>query len=457
MASTNLPQGQAVEHPPVWRAIPFVTTSFAQDLWLFLVLWPLWWILGIEQLLLPFFFGWEAIRLVIRQKGRLRVNAPFFWALFLAGWWLVPLPWVEPEMLDVFLKEFSTAVAQVLVLLLFWNGIRSKDEWLLGVRGLTVFAIFLALGAFIFIAGIGRGEFLSIAGRFLPGSLVNASDFFSSIALRTLGERGPVGSLFPQRLSSLALKSSALSMISLLLIPFMLWRLRTMRGAAQLVGVVTVVGLFFSLLLSESRIAYLAFALGFGMWIVLSLDLVSSRNRPLFIALALLAAALIAATAYLLFSEINAAVQSLLMDWRPGSWLTRIRLYTETFRLLPEHPIAGWGTSVRIPGAQNVYAAGTHSSPLAMLFQHGIVGLFLYLGLWFSIWRQTLRGYHNRFHSFAGRSFWVMMVVAFFSLNVREIADVWWWDQNLTIVLWTLWGLVLTAVRLDANRVSNVT
>ena len=40
---------------PLRVRIPILTTPFAHNLAYYAALWPLWWLLGIEQILLPFF------------------------------------------------------------------------------------------------------------------------------------------------------------------------------------------------------------------------------------------------------------------------------------------------------------------------------------------------------------------------------------------------------------------
>lgn len=144
--------------------------------------------------------------------------------------------------------------------------------------------------------------------------------------------------------------------------------------------------------------------------------------------------------------------QSAFIDLRPGSWLVRFNIYIVSLRLLPEHPIAGWGVPVRIPGASSTYSAGTYSSFLGMLFTHGIIGLVLYLAIWISIWKAVVKGLGEKHTPRARRLLWVAMAVAFLSFNIREIADSWWWDQSLTFVLWLMWGSSLTAARFGPDR-----
>lgn len=433
---------------PVRLVLPFINTSFGTDLQIYLILWPLWWILGIEQLLPSFLLAWETIRHLLRTRGRFSINAPIRWAFLLALWWLVPIGWVEREHLDIFLKGAATAWAQVLALLLLWNGLRTARDWWRVVRGLEILATYVALGGLIFVLGLWRGEVLSLVGRALPASLIESSAFFSSISFRTLGTTSGEGSLLFQRVSSFALQFSGLSMVTLLLIPFIARRLYQAKEWARYGQSAVLIGLLLCLIYAKSRIAYLAFAVGFAIFVALTVRLFRPANRFLLVALVALAVILVVGAGYLAFSEIDRALRAAILEWRPGSWLVRFRIYQETLRLLVEHPIAGWGQPVQIPGMRSVYSAGTHSSYLGMLFQHGVIGLALYLGLWISIWQRILKGLRERTIPPSLRLFWTMATVSMLSFNIREAADTWWWDQLVTMTIWTMWGLIIVAPKL---------
>lgn len=427
--------------------IPFVSTSFAHNLWYFALLWPVWWLLGLEQFLLPFFLLFEMGRLIVSTDWRVRLNTTATVSILLALWWAVPIVWADREFLDIFLKEMATVWAQAFILILFWNRINTRDEWRLAIRALLVMAIYTAAAGLIFVSGIWRGSFISLAGRLLPQSLVDNSSFFSSIAIREFGSIANEVGLLTQRLMAFSLSFSSLSMICLVLIPIVYWRLQTSRGVGRWfyggVGIGLVICLFFT----ESRISYFAFVAGLALYVILRLGLLRGTNRPLTIALALGGTALALLVGYVAVETIIQSIQSAFIDLRPGSWLVRLNIYIVTLQLLPEHPIAGWGVPVRIPGAPSDYSAGTHSSYLGVLFQHGIIGLTLYVALWVSVWKSVFRGLSRRNVSREIGLFWVAVAAAFFAFNIREIADSWWWDQSLTYVVWLAWGVAITAHR----------
>lgn len=454
--STALPNREVSPQAGEIRArLPFITTSFAKNLWLYALLWPLWWALGIEQFLLPFFLLFEMVRFLMTANWRVRLNTTALLALLLALWWVVPIFWVDREFLDLFLRETATVWAQAFLLILFWNRIRTRRDWRLAVQALLIMAIYTAAAALIYVSGVWRGSFLSLAGRVLPSSLIANSSFFSSIAIREFGSTANEVGLLSQRLMAFSLSFSALSMIALLLIPIVYWRLQEARGVARLfyggVAIGLVVGLFFT----ESRISYAAFMAAVGLYVILRLGLLRGRNRPLTIALSLAAAALALLVGYVLVETIIDTIQMTFIDLRPGSWLLRLNIYLVTLQLLPEHLIAGWGVPVRLPNLPSDYSAGTHSNYLGVLFQHGIIGLLLYIAIWLSVWQNVIRGLSRRDHSRELALFWIAAATAFFAFNVREVADSWLFDQSLTFVVWLWWGVALTAARCAATGISS--
>lgn len=428
--------------------LPFVNSALSIDLMLFLALWPVWWVLGIEQLIPPFFLAWETLRYLLQSKGRFCINAPVRWAFLLALWQLVPLTWIEQDQLHIFLKQTATAWSQVLALFVLWNGLRSVKDWQRIIRGLELLSSYVAFGGVIFVLGLWRAEVLSFVGRMLPAPLIESSAFFSSIGVRTLGtmsvETGPVS----QRVSSLALQFTGLSMVALLLIPFITWRLYRVRGWSRFLRGIILIALLLCLIYAQSRIAYVAFVLQLGVFIIWICSRYQPRSRYFLLSLMGLGFTILIAGGYIASSDIARVIRSAFLNWRPGSWIVRFQIYRETIRLLPERPLAGWGLPIRIPGMPSVYSAGSHSGYLGMLFQHGVIGLTLYLGLWASIWRAVLRGLRGAELSPPFHSFWAMAAVSMFAFNIREIADTWWWDQLVTITIWTQWGLIVGAHRL---------
>lgn len=384
---------------------------------------------------------------LVRNEGRLILSAPARWALALAVWALIPILWIDSEYLGIFVKEKLALWTQALMLIISATAIRNEKDWWRVVRGLEWMSAYIAIGGVIFVAGIWQGSFVSLAGRLIPSAIRESSAFFGSLSNRSFGVAGYETELLGQRVSSIMLHFSGLSLVVLLLIPFMCWRVYWARGVGRAWRTLVLLGLLICLVYAQSRIAYVAAAAGASAFSLLFLGAMHRRNRIGALGLTPLGVVVLAGIGVLLSGAIQHAIQIGLFELRPGSSLVRMRIYSETLALLPEHPIAGWGTAVRIPGMRNTYSAGSHSSYLGILFQHGVVGLVLYLGLWCSLWRRIIAGLSAARRQEVSGTFWWAMACAMLAFNIREAADTWTWDQSLTIVIWSMWGLVVSAWR----------
>lgn len=431
---------------PIWIRVPFITTSFVRNILYYALLWPLWWALGIEQILLPFFLIFELIRRLIKSNWQVRINTTGLFALALAVWWLVPLIWVDRNYLDIFLKDTATIWSQAIFLILVINCVKTRDEWQLLAKALLIMAVYMAIAGVVYLSGLWRGDFTSAFGLILPPSLVESSVFFKSIAIRSFGDLSlRQAGLFPFRIRGFSLTFSSLSMICLILLPFTFWRANISRGFHRLLLTAVTIGLLLCLIFTESRIAYVALVITILFYWALHAGVLRKKYLPLTIGLTMAIAGFTLLLGHLLQRPIYNAVEGFFINLRPASFLERLNIYVVTLRLLPEHPIAGWGAPVRIPGTSNAYSAGTHSSLLGMLFQHGTVGLILYIALWLSLWKQAICGMRDKHHNRFLASFWIAVATSFLAFNIRELADSWWWDQSLMFIVWIFWGMVITA------------
>jgi O-antigen ligase len=277
----------------------------------------------------------------------------------------------------------------------------------------------------------------------IPQRWIDRSEFLTSISYRSLGAES-IGGVLDQRLWSLALHPSSASMVCLVLIPVAAWGAWRGSGWTRMVSWVSGSGLLVTLVLTESRAAWAAFAAGSMLAAFLvAIRTTDIRLRLLIVSGTMSVGMVVAATAG---PSVVATVQRLVIEIRPESWVTRLELYRETVEMLGEHPIAGWGHAVERPGRRRVFSAGTHSAILGMLFQHGVVGLALYLALWASIWWTIIRRLLASLRSGSkSGDFWIVAAVAMFAFNIRETVDNWWWDQLVTTVVWCFWGLIVTA------------
>ena len=422
--------------------LPMVGTSIAFDVFLFLAAWPLWWWCGVEQLLPPMFALWQLGRCAVYRGASLALGFSELTAVALAVWSMVPVMWVGRGEMDLFAKEVVTFWTQAIVLIVLRNAVRDAASWRRVLSGLRTLGVIVATGGLVYATGLWRGSITSLVGMVLPERQIASSEFLTSISIRSLGAES-VGGLLDDRAWSFALRPSSASMVCLVLIPISVWSGWRGSGWRRVVSWIAASGLLVTLLMTQSRAGWAAFVAG----TLVAAMLVAVRTSHTSLRVLVVSGAACVGIVFAATTGPSAvdAMHRVVTEIRPESWRTRLELYRETIEMFAEHPIAGWGHAVERVDRRRVFSAGTHSAPLGMLFQHGIVGLVLYVALWVSIWRVIIRNLLPSLRS-GSRSgeFWIVATVAMFAFNLRETVDNWWWDQLVTIVVWCFWGLVLT-------------
>jgi O-antigen ligase len=425
--------------------------SFSQNIFLILALWPLLWIIGVEQFVPPLIILWEFLRLLYQRRGRIAFNLPSLFAILLAAWSLVPIGWVEPSRLQSFLKESVTLWSQALILLLFFHHIQDKRQWSQIEKGLVLFSSYQVIGSLIYLSGLWRKPITTLIGLVLPKSWLASSVFLRQISVRELGSPIPETPYFSLRVSGLSLHPTTLATICLVLIPFLFYALRK----SVIIKTLLLPSIILVLVFTVTRLAYIGFLAGILLFVVLYFfRLHEGRKRYLFLALFFLGISLLTVGLLAIINGGHIFLVDMFTEFRPSSLRFRLDMLTQTVQMLWGHPIAGWGyvERIEVPGVLKVTApVGTHLGYLNILFRHGIVGLFLYLGIWGSMWLIVIRRLGTRLPK-ERLLFWALMAAAFLAFNIRELGESWWWDQATTLSVWCIWGLAITAPRVFARN-----
>ena len=377
--------------------IPFLETDPLYDVRWGLLLLPLWWALGIEQFVWPVLFGWAALKMLYIQRLQVRVNGPVRWfALFLAIIIISALFIVEPERWLTYFRNFGAFLAGFLALLIISNRAR---EWrdIERLLDATLLIVLLAgLMGILAATNLWRPNFLSLAGRVLPGSVL-ATSYGNVVAYRTLGQFGwfiGLGLYF--RLNSFFLFSNHYSSVLVYAIPFLFYKLERERGLRRLLVGLGVVMLLINLVYTTGRVAALSLLGG----AILFLLFYTLRRRAIFVisALALaLAMWLVVLSAFVEYglvggeggyvSQAAGLVEEFVFARGTGSYTSRFGVYEATVQGFLQRPLFGWGTERDVEGLD--LPAGSHSEYFAALYRQGLLGLLALLGLLWSVWRTT--------------------------------------------------------------------
>lgn len=383
-------------HAGAWRQA-LEPRAPIRTLGLWLLLWPLWWILGIEQFVPTLVAVILLAQLVLSKQvapsGRRTVLVAF--ALFMVAQLLSALGIGNLRRLLTFARAFATWAGAAAVLTIATTVPRGSEDvhrliWILA--GLVAVASAVAVAALL---GFRPEGWVSPFARLLPETLERGG-FLEQIAERSLGGVGyfrPLGryyrvsSLFLWPLGNATAMAASLPLVATLTRRGKAWH----RAAAGLIVLLGLVNLTFTT--GRAAIAGLL-AGGIVAWAAYS------RFRRIFWRLALVVLAIVVV---LVLVDVATPGGSFLIEGGStiltevvfardryedaGSAVVRSETWEVTIRDWTKRPILGWGTARDMPGL--ALPAGTHSTYLGILYKHGLVGLLAYLALLLALWRGT--------------------------------------------------------------------
>lgn len=383
-----------------------------RELALWLLLWPVWWVMGVEQFVPSVALPLLAVRLALAGQlvlSRHRVLLSVF-GLFLIVQLLSGLSIVDARRLLTFARSFSSWIAAFAVLTLAAVIPRDLDDvkklvWMLA--GLVAIASIVSVAALL---GFRPQNWTSLVEHLLPASLDRGGyldqllerTFGRDAFFRPFGDYYRVSSLFLWPLQNASAMVVALPLVGALTQVDKAWQ-RAVAWGVVLLGMV-------NLAFTTGRAAIAGLLA--GMLVVLAFY---SRFRRLFwrvaaVVLVLLVVAVIidlATSGGSFFLEGGASTLAAITFARDpwtgkGSSQARAAVVVETLRGWSQRPLLGWGTARAIPGL--ALPAGTHSAYLGILYKHGALGLAAFLLLLAGVWLGT-RPEHSRESS--GRDSWL--------------------------------------------------
>lgn len=427
--------------------LPFITTSPLTDIAAVLMVWPVLWVLGVDQFITPFLAVLVLVKTLVIYNGKLAFPQLLVFPFLMTIWWLVPVPIIESGELDVFIKEYATFLSQFILLLCLVTLIRRRDQWdqlYRAIEFVVAVCVLLGLG---YLIGIFDFEIRTALGYLLPGSLTSNSAFFSHITSRSLGTHEN-WVMFGKRIGSLLYTPSAYSTFLLIVYPLIWWKWRTSVKTRRMLRFMLLLLISASIFLTWARTSVIIH----GAQLLLLFGF-TTRLRQIRLPLMLLVmAAVYSGTVYLILNPgiLADLFARYFVDLRSGSYSVRLTVYTESFRLFFENPIIGWGVPIKIEGISTNFSAGTHSGYLAVMVQHGVVGLLLYAGFFIQLLWKSLKNLAVKQAPHMS-DYWFAVIILITSLLMRDVVSIWWWDQLIAITFWVILGLIITSTRINMS------
>jgi hypothetical protein len=435
---------------PARLILPFVNTPPLIDLLMLIALLPLWWALGVDQLIWLAAAPYVALRLLIGQRGRVRLPMPLRWLALFIGVQFVSLFFIaEAERYITFVRTTGAYIAAWCVALVIVNTVDTARKVRLVIGVLVGTLIVVALLGLLGIVGVWRPQFTAPIALLIPDSLEN-TDYGANLVVRKLGGESwftLLGSYY--RLAGTFFYPTTYAAALLMIIPLALlsfWTARSLLswgllGAALLLFAV-------NLLYTTGRLAMVGVVAG-GAYFVLF----ASRWRTLsrMTAVALLALVIGALLVWMwqegeLPGAIIEPLDELVFARGAGSVNDRGNIYAETLTSALERPLFGWGTERDLPTLGD-FPAGSHSYYLGVLYKYGGVGLLIFACMGASIWHST-RPPRTRSATGDARSLvrllwygrWLLI-----GLVVNAVTEIFDLDTSVLMLTWTIIALLICA------------
>lgn len=382
---------------------------------------PVLWFLGVDQVVvIPFILSFS---LLVVFKFKVLIKPDFIeWAfLFIALWCLLSLPNVTN--IGLWLKYFLAFFCSFLylysyrILCLLSGGV--GEGFIISEFNRRGFFVFILFSVFLLLVYLVSPSF---SFRTLIGYVIHSDSYFvQSLTSHSVSASFDEYDVDGYRLSGPFVSYSSMSMAVLLLIPMAVVYFRD----RILNKILIVSALTLMLILTESRLALVAYC----FFVLLLFYFVSLNRFP-------------AGRFWLVFgvfvfifgsiyTDLYSYVYDMLFGVRSASVGTRGKIYYESIIAISEYPIVGWGNSNPLEMSSQRFSAGTHSSYIAMAYQHGLIALGVYIGLWLGVLYLCMK----KFFSFSGVGVYsVVMCAGMVAFFIREAFDIWWWDQILLFI-----------------------
>jgi hypothetical protein len=409
---------------------------------------PLWWILGVEQIVWCSAFGVIAAGMVISHARRIVVVPTLIaMGIFLGCYVLSAFSIIEAPRYITYVRNLSTYISVALLLLILTNAIRRFSDAEAIVRTVVWTMTFAGFVAIVSTLGILNIQFTAPIGMVLPKS-VTATNYGSRIVTRALSEESWIMGIGQyQRARGFFLYPTMLAPALGTTIPMAIYLRRWSKGLLRMSYNVAIVVLIAALLATTARGALGALIGGGGIWFLFRPTRKPNAIWVLMIVFVLAASAIV--SVLLSPIDVGAAWESVYYARGEGSPTHRGMVYRETLESLRESILFGWGTERDLPNSNSPFPAGSHSSYLGTLYKQGVIGLIVYLIVWWQVWKCTLYRIPNgrndeeltRSRDLLRYGQWVVLVAV---LNgITEALDL---DASTMTIMWTVLA-TMVAVR----------
>jgi polysaccharide biosynthesis protein PslJ len=341
---------------------------------------PIWWVLGLGNLIYVVFGAVMAASLVASSEVRVPRGLGI-WFLFL-GWVLASATQLDRfTRVLAFTHRFSIYFTATVLLLFIYNAKKSQVSTATIARVITIFWLFVVFGGVIAMIW-PYGGFPTITQSLLPKSLASNNFMVDLVHPRFSQVQDFLGSASPRPAAPFVYTNQWGANLTVL-IPFVLGSWRYLSPGLKRAAVVG----------AALSVVPMVYSVNRGMWLTLVVSalygvaLLALRGhvKPM-LRLGLVTFALVA---LVLVTPMRGVVQARLDS--PHSNSARLGLYAQVQDQIQESPLLGFGSPRSNEENPLQPPVGSHGQFWAVLFSHGIPGLALYVAAMVSLSVKTMR------------------------------------------------------------------
>jgi O-antigen ligase len=292
-----------------------------------------------------------------------------------------------------------------------------------------------------------KSVFVAPISRILPEG-IRSSEYFSSILNPVFGDIIQVLGIRMKRVSSLFPFPNIFAAVLIMVIPYQVLLYKTSLGIKKIVLFLTLPLLVIALIWTFSRGAILALIISLFL-LILHYSLIKRSLKRITI----LASLVVIVCLFVLF--VFSYSNTIINEVNPMSMQIRTFIFEKSIESWKESPLFGWGTqrNIEVVGGMpdspqsTVPALGTHSHYLSLLYRYGLVGLSLFLLIYWLIFREIYKPLHTQEKD----PFWVFLLMycgwAFAANMIHAVFIEMDFDVVLFFMIWLNWSLIFSARR----------
>jgi len=363
--------------------IPFINTTIPTDVLLLVVFIPLWWVLGLDQIIWIVMSFWIFLKLMMINKAKFKlIPTTKLMVIFLLVIVVSSCFIEESYRVLTFIRNYSAFISVTILVICLTNTVRSEKQIRRLLWAFGIFSFFASLLGVLAITNIFNPHFEAPSKYLIPEGLKSfglvRAIYTKAISTIDFSRWG----MFI-RPTSFFIGSTAYGTSLVIVIPLTYFLMTSKKGIKKFFWFITFILLLINLIFNASRGAILSLFIATVFFIYKKMQ----NYKKIIITFFLMIILLFIYSSFG-YESIHQSVINFRGGSAKGSKEDRMVIYKATIEQVLSRPFFGYGTQRDMPDI-SFYPVGSHSGYLGVLYRYGIAGFLLYILILFSIYKYT--------------------------------------------------------------------